>query len=401
MSERAGELAGGSGSIPVHVPSLEPVVSGRVESAHGVASVEGVEGVEVVDPCTDHRWSALVTSQGGLFQSPPWLRAIRDAFGVRPAAVVVCRDGRPVAGLAYAEVDDAVGRRLSTFPFSDYCDPVGTVSTERWALLTAAPLAAGIPYSLRARRHPVVDGDTRLRPGAAFRWHEVDLRGKEEQVWERLDAQARQNVRRAQRSGVTVTVGHDRAAVAELHRLHAELRRTKYGMLAQPVEYFDALAAQFAPDDLMVVTARLGDATDAVAAPDAPDAPGAVASVLLLRWADRAYYKFNASAPEAGPTRANDLVMWECIRAARSRWGSTALDLGLSDLDQPGLLRYKEKYASGAGDIVSYQARGVDPDARSAAVRALVKDMTAELVASSATTDELTSASSMLYRFFC
>jgi hypothetical protein len=166
-------------------------------------------------------------------------------------------------------------------------------------------------------------------------------------------------------------------------------------MLAQPVEYFDALAAQFAPDDLMVVTARLGDATEGSGAPDA------IASVLLLRWADRAYYKFNASSPEAGPTRANDLVMWECIRAARSRWGSAALDLGLSDLDQPGLLRYKEKYASAAGDIVSYQARGVDPDARSGAVRALVKDMTATLVASSASTDELVAASSRIYRYFC
>jgi hypothetical protein len=37
--------------------------------------------------------------------------------------------------------------------------------------------------------------------------------------------------------------------------------------------------------------------------------------------------------------------MWAALRVAHE-WGCRALDLGVSDLDQPGLVRYKNKYAT-------------------------------------------------------
>jgi hypothetical protein len=340
-----------------------------------------------IDPCTHHGWAELVAASGTLFNSGPWLRAVRDAFGVQPHAYVLEDEDKCVAGLTVGYVDDAVGERLSTYPFSDYCDPIGVTEADLWHRLSATVMESGLPYGLRARAHPVVDADHRLRHGSVFKWHDVDLRGDEEELWARLASPARQNIRRAQRSNVAVELGSDRAAVETMHRLHGQLRRAKYNMLAQPPEYFDALVEHFAPDDLLVVTA-IHEAQP-------------VASILLLRWAERAYYKFNASTPAAAPVRANDLIMWESMRAVRSHWGSSALDLGLSDIDQPGLLRYKEKYASASGEIVAHQLSTPPLDARGAAVRSLVHEITSVLVASEATDDDLMAASSTLYRFFC
>ena len=78
-----------------------------------------------------------------------------------------------------------------------------------------------------------------------------------------------------------------------------------------------------------------------------------VAGVVLLRHGSWAYYKFNASNRVGWNSRANDLVMWMAQVQAR-RWGCTGFDHGVSDLNQPGLIRYKDKFASGRGEVLIY-----------------------------------------------
>ena len=126
-----------------------------------------------------------------------------------------------------------------------------------------------------------------------------------------------------------------------------------------------------------------------------------VAAVVLLRWRTTAYYKFNASTPEASPLRANDLLMWEAIRHATTVWGCGDLDLGLSHLDQPGLLRYKGKYATQTDDIIAWSTVETGDETRALIVRDRANELVVRATADGATTDALVHASRELYRLFC
>lgn len=114
---------------------------------------------------------------------------------------------------------------------------------------------------------------------------------------------------------------------------------------------------------------------------------------------DTLYYKFNASVdPQFS---ANDLLAWQGIRLGRRR-GLTRLDFGLSDVAQPGLIRYKRKYATEERTIamLRWQPPG-HADARSEQARQTFGRMT-ELLTHPAVPDEITAAAGdQLYQFFC
>ncbi len=232
----------------------------------------------------------------------------------------------------------------------------------------------------------------RLRMGVSVdqTWHWTDLRGSdpaaEDPLWSALSAKARQNIRRARRSGVTVTVETTRASLAEFELLHRRLRREKYRLLSQPERFFDALHHHFHPGCFAVVLARLEDRP--------------VAGVVLIRHGDWAYYKFNASNTDGWASRANDLVMWEAVVHAR-QWGCRRFDHGISDLDQPGLIRYKDKFATGRRDVATLRRSSANPPPWTLALDRGLTTITRLMTAERCPPPIADRASRHLYRLFC
>ena len=115
--------------------------------------------------------------------------------------------------------------------------------------------------------------------------------------------------------------------LAEFHRLHVALRKRKYRLLAQPFAFFEAIKHRFQEvDGWFPLGAFVDDRL--------------VAASLYLRWGDTLYYKFNASCTRSLELRANNLLVWAGILLAQSL-GCSELDLGPSDDDQPGLIRFQ------------------------------------------------------------
>ena len=289
--------------------------------------------VVCIDPLVDPRWQRLVDRHASsVFHSPAWLKVLTDTYGFEAGALVLLDGaGEPRAGLPFCRIDDLMGERLAALPFSDYCDPL-VATREDWDTLADALLARGCPVTVRPLHVDVPASDARFARPKQARWHGVDLRPDLDAHRARLPDSARRAIRKAERDGVQVRAAEGPAELRAFFELHLGVRKHKYGLLAQPYRFFENIWAGF-------VASGRGRLSLAVRENQM------IGGVLFLEWKDTLYYKFNASSPtDLGP-RPNDLLMWEGIAYGKAR-GLSFLDLGLSDWDQEGLIRYKRKFAT-------------------------------------------------------
>ena len=344
--------------------------------------------VTTIDPASDPSWAALLGAHSsGLFHAPPWLAALRDAYGFAASAYLLTRaTGEPEAGVAFCEVADLFGRRILSLPFSDAGDPL-VGSHAAWDLLFARLAAAGIPVRLRFLDNAIVAADPRLARTKTARWQTLRIASSDEMQWSELAGATRRSIRKAQRAGVEIRSLGGAEGVAAFRRLHVDLRKRKYRLLAQPLAFFEALRRRFeAVDGWFPLGAYVG--------------PQLVAGALFLRWRDTLYYKFNASDLDRLAVRPNSLLVWAGAALARQlRCGR--LDLGPSDDDQPGLIRFKRDFGAAEREVVALDY--VPPGWRSdgaGELRRLLGEVTGRLTAPAMSDDIADQAGTLLYRFF-
>jgi CelD/BcsL family acetyltransferase involved in cellulose biosynthesis len=341
----------------------------------------------VVDPRQDPRWRQLALGPlGSVFTSPPWIDAVCTTYGFTPVAHVrLDWNGAPRAGLAWVAISDIRGDRLSSLPFSDRAEPL-TDNPGDWKALVDGVIIEAAPLTVRCFDTAAPVSDTRFSQVGDAAWHGTPLGGDLEEIRRRLSQHARRNIGISEREGVRVEARTDRDAVREFHALHVSLRKRKYRLLAQPVELFEHIWGAFALEEAIVtMLAHAGETL--------------IAGAVFLAWGDTVYYKFGASLPEHLALRPNDALFWAGIQWALQR-GARLLDWGLSDLDQPGLIAYKRKWASEERRIVTLRAGG-EQARRSSEAAAMLGKLT-ELLTDDSVPDEVTEkAGALLYRYFC
>jgi CelD/BcsL family acetyltransferase involved in cellulose biosynthesis len=346
-----------------------------------------VTTVQRVDPRSDPLWAALARGErGSLFTSPPWIGAICDTYGFEPTAeVAVDPWGQPVGGVAWIDVCDLRGQRRLALPFCDRADPI-VADADTWFLVSGDPLAGDLPFTVRCLEDSPAAADPRFAVLGEAAWHTTALDRPLDDLHAALRTNTRRNIAAAERAGVEVVLRDDEEAMVAYHRLHVGLRKRKYRLLAQPLEFFERIRKAFAPVGALCI---------ALAQVDGEPVAGAV----YLVWGDTVYYKFGASRAEFLSLRPNDALHWRLLRWAHDR-GLRTLDWGLSDLDQPGLCAYKRNWASEEGRIRTLNTGG-RPRGESADVEQLLAAITRLLTDPSVPDDVSDRAGAALYRFFC
>jgi CelD/BcsL family acetyltransferase involved in cellulose biosynthesis len=320
-----------------------------------------------------------------LFGSPLWLKALVSAYGFTINASIVGNEATPGGAILFSEIEDIRGRRAVSLPFSDYLDPLAETPAD-WRALVEPILALNAPLRIRCLHSTLPLSDGRFTNRASALWHAVDLRPDEDALWQGLKDSAPQNIRRAERNGVTITEGRTIDDLRTFYELHFHVRKSKYRLFTQPFSFFEALHAAFAPEDrIITLLARLDGQ--------------AVAGILFLIHGDTPYYKFNASADLR--FRPNDLLIWTGMRLGRSL-GLSRLDFGLSDIAQPGLVRFKQKFASLERPIHELRwAPAGFHDERGAEAGALLGKLTEKLTAPEVPDAVTRSVGDQVYRLFC
>lgn len=337
-----------------------------------------------IDPRSDRRWQTI-SAGGSVFTSPPWIRAVCDCYGFSPQArITVDGEGKPSNGFAWVHINDLRGDRLVSLPFSDRAEPIVS-DRAAWPSLIEDPLNAKVPLTIRCLDGAAPTSDPLfVRTGEAA-WHGTALAAPLEELHRSLHSSTRRAVATARRRGVDVLPLTGIDGVRTFHEMHLRLRKRKYRLLAQPVEFFERIWEEFSGSDGIVTLLAYADGNP-------------IAGGVLLAWCDTVYLKFAASVPEALSLMPNYAVYWNAIQWAAER-GFRLVDWGLSDLDQPGLVAYKRKWATLESRIVTLRTREHDGSTSSESgplLGGLTTLLTEETVPDAITAR----AGSLLYRYF-
>lgn len=296
-----------------------------------------------IDPLTDTRWNTFIDSHpaSSVFHTTGWLRAIKETYGFIPTAITSSApDSRLENAIPFCFVSSFLtGKRLTSLPFSDHCQPladpvtldsltqalVEDQSQKQYKYVEIRPLKDCIPpaFSLSQR----------------FVWHSLDLGPGLDELFHNLHSNCvRRKIRRAEREGLEIESGNSDSLVDAFFTLQLHTRR-KHGLPPQPKKWF-----------LKLVREMQGAATVRVARYSGKP----VASIMTLRHKNTETYKYGCSEAEDNNLGGMQLLFWQAIRDAKEA-GMTQMDLGRCDLDNEGLARFKERLGAERREMVYFR----------------------------------------------
>ena len=296
---------------------------------------------ERINPLAGEVWDSHVTPRfdHSVFHRSAWARVLAETYGHRPFYLRILVAGVEAALVPLMEVNSPVtGRRGVSLPFADFAGGLWTDSRQQAAVSQALlGLAAERKWKhleLRGGSPPALDADS----FRTYRAHELDLSPGITQLARRLPASTRRSIRKAERSGLTVTIGRDSRAMLAFYQLHGRTRR-RHGLPPQPVGFFEAICRHLIEPGLGVIVL-------------AHQAETAVAGAVFFHSGGRAIYKFGASDNARWDLRPNHLVMWSAIQYLAES-GCRSLHFGRTANADAGLIRFKQSWA-GADATLSY-----------------------------------------------
>lgn len=319
-------------------------------------------------------------SSNTLFHAEPWRDAVERAFDLKIDQFVP--PSEPASVGWYSVIDDIRGRRVVSTPFSDFCEPT-MVTTAGWNEFADHLKSFAAPVTVRPFASDIACADTSFEQVGGLLWHGIDLSEGVDALFARMKSKIRTKIRRVSKHGVTFRASSDRSDIDAMHAMHVALRKSKYGMLAQPLGLFHALHENFG-DGMQVLFAELDGEL--------------LAGMTFFEWGDTWYYKFSASYPnERRPNAA--LMMHACTLAAER--GMQLVDMGRSDADQPGLLAFKEQFEPSIVPLTTLKWSPPDwADPQGAQVGATLGALTKILTNPSVPDSIATEAGDLLYRYF-
>jgi CelD/BcsL family acetyltransferase involved in cellulose biosynthesis len=322
---------------------LEQTIAGRKNSMPAERNdmsrggISPLSRVYQVDPLSDPRWPTLVATheRASVFHTRAWLSALQATYGYRPLVLTNCAPDAPLTdGIVFCEVDSwLTGRRMVSLPFSDHCEPLLNEPAALEPLLFHArgAVEAGSYKRMEIRPHSAQGEEVRgFQPKGGAVLHRLDLTASVDQLFRSFHKDCIQRkIRRAERENLVYEEGNSQAQLSDFYRLMTMTRR-RHGLPPQPLQWFRALIAAFGADLKIRLVRKDGIA---------------VASILTLSHRRTMVYKYGCSNASANKLGGTPMLFWQTIQEAK-RNGQDELDMGRSDLDDPGLSVFKEHWGS-------------------------------------------------------
>jgi len=317
------------------------------------AGVSVQDGVWTINPLLDNRWPKFVEQHpnSSVFHTIGWLRALRATYGYEPVAVTTSAPSEKLTNaLLFCAVRSVLtGYRLVSLPFSDHCEPlVENVHQLRTIYLHLETLRKTQRWRFAELRTSgaLLSAEDGLRPCAVYRWHRLDLRPSLDDLYRGFHKSCiRRRICHADHQGLRYEDGRNERLVRAFYDLLV-LSRSRKHLPPQPVEWFQNLVSCMGKD-VSIRVAFKGDQP--------------IAGILTMNHMNKMYYKYGGSDARFNSLGATPMLLWKAIQAAKLV-GMEELDLGRSELDNPGLIKFKERWGAhsvslthwrGPADVVS------------------------------------------------
>jgi len=292
----------------------------------------------IVDPLNYPGYAKLIDKlPSSLFLSPQWLKVLKATYDFNPEAIIIAEAGEEAACLPFVRISDPSGKRLCALSFSDYCDPAFTNPRHASALFQAlAKLDQERAVNIRLLNSPDPDPKLGYKKVKTAAWHGLDLSVGLERLQAGLYPTFRSSIQKARRSGLKIR-RLEKTELRLFYRLHLTVRKNRHRLLAQPFSFFANIWNVFMDSGLgFFLGAFLADTL--------------VACHCYIPWKNILVFKFGASDYKYRQLYGNNLLNWSAIEEA-VKSGFALLDTGLSDQDQPGLIRYKRHLGASEKEI--------------------------------------------------
>jgi CelD/BcsL family acetyltransferase involved in cellulose biosynthesis len=303
-------------------------------------------GIYKLNPLQDPRWQSFVDRhpRGSVFHTTQWLEALRRTYGYEPVAYTTTPPARELSnGVVFCLIRSWLsGSRLVSLPFSDHCEP----------LASSGELAELIDW-LSASRHGKHWKYIELRPlssnGAArtadltksesFSLQVLDLRPSIDTLFRNFHKSCVQRkIQRAERENLTYEEGRSDALLKKFYDLLL-LTRRRHGLPPQPLAWFRNAVACLGDRVLIRIASKDGRP---------------VASIITMQYKDVLVYKYGCSDSRFNNLGGNSLLFWRAIQDAK-RDGVLKYDLGRSELDNSGLITFKENWGAVSEPLEYYR----------------------------------------------
>ncbi|MHB8541720.1 MAG: GNAT family N-acetyltransferase [Candidatus Acidiferrales bacterium] len=291
-----------------------------------------------IAPLRNPRWENFLGSQpcASIFHGTAWLEALRRTYGYEPIVYTTSPAGSELRnGVVFCQVESwLTGRRLVSLPFSDHCEPLfddpeelglilgaledGSERSRAWDYIEMRPLCH---HEIKTSFH---------QSTYDYALHRLDLAPSLSQLFGGLHRDSTQRkIRRAERELLRYEDGRSESLLSSFYRLLILTRRRR-GVPPQPLQWFRNLIDCLG-EALQIRVAFQGSRP--------------VAAILTLRSKDTLLYKYGCSDAQFHNLGGMHFLLWRSIEEAKSA-GLRTFDLGRSDCDNAGLIRFKERWGA-------------------------------------------------------
>jgi len=300
-----------------------------------------------INPLVDPRWNEFVTrhTASSVFHSQKWLEALSRSYGYESAVLTTTAPGQRLQnGIVFCRIKSMLtGSRVVSLPFSDHCQPLVTAQGELAELihtLKESVAAKGWKYlELRPSEDIGADIPMGLEASALFCLHRLDLRQDEDVLFRNCHKSCVQRkIQRAERDALTLEEGRSDRLLMLFYDLLL-LTRRRHQLPPQPLTWFKHLIRSFG--EALTIKVAFKDQQP-------------LASMLTLLHGKTLVYKYGCSDARFHNMGAMPFLFWNMLTNGKRR-GAEELDFGRSELDNPGLISFKDHWGGARTELTYYR----------------------------------------------
>ena len=298
--------------------------------------------LNVVDPGTQPDWDEKLIRSGenySFFHSSAWAEVLRSTYGYSPCYFTAGNEVAFSVLVPMMEIDSILTKKRGvSLPFSDYCDSLFNCDSDRLSVrkyIESYGREAGWRYIEYRGEEEKPES-----PYALYYAHRLDLEPGSQKLFNATESSVRRAIRKALRERITVEGYHSIHAVREFYRLN-RFTRKEHGLPPQPYRFFKQVHRHIIEKKKgLVMIAFLNR--------------NPIAAAVFFHIGDKIIFKYGASDKKWQHLRANNLLMWETIKASAEA-GFRTFCFGRTEPENEGLRRFKLGWGAREGLIRYYR----------------------------------------------